>query len=230
MVWPFGSKGKISGELDARKELERSLPSDLRDFLKTQDDSAISDREFKERLKLEDPHVQNYQQPITPEQVMKSDKQEEASEPSVAASQYVPMVYQPTEHLSQEELKKMREFEEYNRKYPIHYASVENCADLQADFLNCLSSGSFVDKFTVCNVKNNFYQDCIKFQGEAMYMFDYPAVGTLEEKVEIRRRADTLFHKYYSCYEDLANDDKRQQYAKELRSSREEFYDKFRRW
>lgn len=234
MVWPFTSK-----KIQTRDEFR--IPNDLDELLK-QEEPTLSEREFKSNLK----HLSELtnHRPIDPNPTLvpKDSTAEEQSEilPSEPKDKIftvktalfengplLPDSRQDAKPLTQEQLKNARELSQYKRENPLHASVLVNCAELQLAFLNCLTDGKFAERMRGCNVKNNFYQSCLTKQSMIFKFFDYNSMTSIREFEEIKYVADSLFTKYYQCYDDLFEEEKNEKFTKELRAKREEFHSKF---
>ncbi|ANZ74540.1 BA75_00250T0 [Komagataella pastoris] len=235
MVWPFSSE-KIQTKDDFR------IPKDLDELLK-QEESTLSEREFKSNLKqlseLTNHRPLDPSPTLAPKDDSNAEKQSDlqSSEPKgkivtakTALFENSPLLHdsrQDPKPLTQEQLKNARELSQYKRENPLHASVLVNCADLQLAFLNCLTEGKFAERMRGCNVKNNFYQSCLNKQSMIFKFFDYNSMTSIKEFEEIKYVADSLFTKYYQCYDDLFEEEKNEKFAKELRAKREEFHCRF---
>ncbi|GMG56227.1 unnamed protein product [Ambrosiozyma monospora] len=61
----------------------------------------------------------------------------------------------------------------------------------------------------------------------AFAMFDYPSLETKEELQGAQVRVDRVFSRWFKNMDELRDDAKVSGYGKDLRLSREEFYEKF---
>ncbi|ODV96532.1 hypothetical protein PACTADRAFT_1117 [Pachysolen tannophilus NRRL Y-2460] len=245
--WPFGSSGNAnSGRIKydedqirkADAELASSIPKDLKDYLDNYEHS-LTDREFKEKVQLMNdisnlnpapsvnraahiPEVEEKNGSVSSDSVIESNLNAMTSITNEKEN-----IIQSTERLSQDQLKQMREIDEYKRKNPMHIAILENCSEIQYEFINCLSNGPFFERMKGCNDKQNFYDSCLKRQSMIFKMFDYNSMTAIEEFEEIRGIADDTFNRYFKCNDDFEDNVKNKLFTKELKEKREKFYQKY---
>ncbi|KAK3937191.1 hypothetical protein QBC46DRAFT_320148 [Diplogelasinospora grovesii] len=92
------------------------------------------------------------------------------------------------------------------RKAEIGRAALENCAEEQLDWNNCMKSGDWTSRMTMCRTEVKKFERCYMTQSRLLkalgYLQSYDRPPEVDE--DIQMRADTIYHRMLQQEEEIA--------------------------
>lgn len=114
-------------------------------------------------------------------------------ETNKAASKENPKVNNDTLHTPEEK----RALEEFKRENTTRAAVLENCAEVQMMLMQCLKTGTYREKATMCNSRTQALFNCIEKQKTALALLGYESSRSIDEAQHIKGISDDLFVEFY---------------------------------
>ncbi|QPG73088.1 hypothetical protein FOA43_000393 [Brettanomyces nanus] len=225
--WGYSGDKRESGKNDISLE----VPKDLSDYLK-ENESSISDREFKSFLKRS--QEVEVSKPIPKEEPKKEVNNTAKIEREKLLEDEMSSIHQSPVKPTFKSRYTSTETEIYKRENPTREAVLTNCSEIQYAFMNCLRQKSTIERLTSmakgndeCSMLADFLSSCMKMQKMALVMFDYSSLDKVEEFETAKNKVDKCFNDHFKNMDDIQDDKNYMAYTKELKIEREDFHGKF---
>lgn len=89
------------------------------------------------------------------------------------------------------------ELENYSSEKTLRVAVLENCSEVQQLLLQCLKTGGFRERISMCSDRSSAVFNCVDMQKHSLKRLGYDSARSIAEKQYIQGKSDDLFMAHF---------------------------------